>query len=38
MHGMVNLEPLRAMELILQTSDLTHALQDGTILVSHEWH
>jgi len=38
MHGMVELEPLRAMELILQTSDLTHVLKDGTIRISHEWH
>ncbi len=36
MHGMVNLEPLRAMDLIMQTSDLTHVLKDGTILVSNE--
>lgn len=36
MHGTVDLEPLRAMDLVLQTSDLTHALKDGTILVSYE--
>lgn len=34
LHGSVDLEPLRAMELMLQTSDLTHVLQDGVILVS----
>ena len=32
--GQVDLEPLRAMELVLQTSDLTHVLKDGVILVS----
>ena len=34
LHGKVDFEPLRAMELILQTSDLTAQLKDGVILVS----
>lgn len=34
MHGNIDLEPLRAMELMLQTSDLTHEIKDGVILVS----
>ena len=34
MHGNVDLEPLRAMELMLQTSDLVPSVRDGVILVS----
>ena len=35
MHGNIDLEPLRAMELMLQTSDLTAVVNEGVILVSH---
>jgi ferric-dicitrate binding protein FerR (iron transport regulator) len=34
MHGNVDLEPLRAMEVMLQTSDLIARVEDGVILVS----
>jgi hypothetical protein len=34
MHGSVDLEPLHAMELMLQTSDLVPSVKDGVILVS----
>jgi ferric-dicitrate binding protein FerR (iron transport regulator) len=34
MHGNIDLEPLHAMELMLQTSDLTAVVKDGVILVS----
>ncbi len=34
MHGNVDRDPLRAMELMLQSSDLTPKLKDGVILVS----
>jgi ferric-dicitrate binding protein FerR (iron transport regulator) len=34
LHGNLDLEPLRAMDLMLQTSDLTSSVQDGVILVS----
>jgi len=34
MHGDIDLEPLHAMELMLQTSDLTAVVNDGVILVS----
>lgn len=34
MHGNIDLEPLHAMELMLQTSDLTAVINDGVIHVS----
>ena len=34
MHGNIDLEPLRAMELMLQTSDLVPSVRDGVIVVS----
>jgi hypothetical protein len=34
LHGNVDLEPLQAMQLMLQTSDLIPSVRDGVILVS----
>ncbi len=34
LHGKLDIAPLRAMELMIQTSDLTAVLHDGVILVS----
>ncbi len=34
LHGQVDLEPIRALELLLPTSDLRYVLKDGVILVT----